>query len=914
MIFRTIQRLSLAVVLLLTPSLAHAQATGRLIGRVVDADGSTPIAGARVDVVGTDRRATTAVDGRYSLSNIPVGTISVRVSMVGFQPKIVTEIVIRDGGVTEQPIKLTAAAVQLADLTVTGTVERGSVAGAIDEQRNSTGIVNAISAEQIARSPDGDAAAAMQRVSGISVQDNRYMIARGLGDRYVAASYNGARIPSPEPERKVVPLDLFPSALLSGIVTSKTFTPDQPGDFTGASVNIRTRDFPGQRYFALSTSGGFNDAVTGKDAMFAPSVSGDWLAMGSSDRALPSQFGTTDFSQNLTSSEANSLISSLRNVWSARPGTGTPNGSFGASLGGNIATGGTGISYLLSGTYATAQETKTDQRRALAATVSSGVAEEVDRYEGSTGRATVLWGGIANASTTLGSHTKISLNNTYNRTMDNEGRREIGYSENLATPLMIQRLRYVERNVFSSQLSMHHEVGVRHGIDWGVTVSGVSRKEPDRSEIVYTLANGTPEWYGFSNEAAVRTFANLQENAFEGHADWQMALGDPSSGRAFRVGALYREAHREARNQVFSIALARSLPSEALAADPETIFGEHTQDGDDYLRITPLSTGGSYTATDRQTAVYAMMVFPIGNRLEFTGGARVENSRVEVLSLSTAGEPSTANPEYTDLLPALGLTWRFSDNVNLRFSATQTLSRPEYRELSPILFREVIGAENVKGNPDLKRALIQNYDVRWEWYPNQGEVLSIGFFAKQFNNPIERVYQGTSGTRIISYVNALGANNYGIELEARKSLGMLGNMLRPFTAFANVTVMESQIELDPSAGSITSGERGMVGQSPYVVNAGLTWAHPRSEASATVLFNRVGARITEAGELPLPDVVEQARSVVDFSLRLPLFSTLSAKFDARNLLDADYRLTQGDVVRESYRAGRVFSLGFTWSQ
>jgi hypothetical protein len=913
---QVLRRIVLVGAVLLIPALAGAQATGRLVGKVIDAEAGVPIGGARVELVGSPLRTTTAVDGRYLFASAPAGSHVLRVTMIGYTPKSVTGVTVVGGGVTEQDVTLSGSVVEIQEITVTASAERGSVSSALDEQRQSVGIVNAISAEQIARSPDGDAAAAIQRVSGATVQDGKYVFVRGLGDRYTQASLNGARIPSPEPEKKVVPLDLFPSSLLSGITTSKTFTPDQPGDFSGASVDIRTREFPGRRFLSMSLSTGYNTAVTGNELGFAPALSGDWLALGATDRALPDQFAQADFGSPLPPSQVNTLIRSLRNVWSVDARSARPNGSFGVALGGNLPTGGTGLNYVLSGTYSNALEARVDEVRALAAPISSGEAEEIDRFEGTTARSSVLWGGIANFSTTIGSRTKVSLNNTYNRTMDNEGRFETGYSENLALPLEIQRLRYVERRIHSSQLGVHHEVGGgRLAIDLGGTVSGVSRQEPDRSEVVYTRVNGgAPTWLGFSNEAAVRTFGSLEESAVEGNLDLQVNLGGIGVGRVLRVGALARRVERDADNRVYSISLNRTLPDGAEAMSPEEIVDTHATGDSDFFRLTPLGAGGSYTAEDRLVAGYAMTVLPLSSTIEVVAGARIEHSQVEVSSRSTAMQSSLAEPDFTDVLPSLAITWRSGQDANLRLSATQTLSRPEYRELSPILFREVLGGDNVRGNPDLKRTLIQNYDLRWEYYPNRGEILSIALFAKRFANPIERVYQGTSGTRIISYINARGADNYGVELEGRKSLAFLAEGLRSLSVFANATIMRSDIEIDPDAGAVTSENRKMVGQAPYVVNGGLTWTHPTTDASATVLFNRVGERITEAGESPLPDVVEQPRNVLDASLRFPLFRTLSARIDAKNVLDADYVISQGGVTRQSYRAGRVLSVGFTWKQ
>ncbi|MGQ0702202.1 MAG: TonB-dependent receptor domain-containing protein [Gemmatimonadales bacterium] len=911
--------------LLVVPTALSAQDTsrpttgerGRIVGTVVAAEGGVPLAGARVVVVGTTLIATTRVDGRFRLDEVPAGSVTLRVAMIGFAPKTVTGVSVIPGDVTTQDVTLSAQAAQLEEITVTAEAEQGTVAAALTTQRHATAIVSAITAEEIRRSPDGDAATALQRVSGAAVQDGRYVNLRGLGDRYTRASLNGARIPSPEPERKVVPLDLFPTALLSEITTAKTFTPDQAGDASGGAVNIRTREFPGHRHFAVSLSAGFNDAVAGRTARFAPNTSRDWLALGARRRALPGAIAEADFTQQLPPAESNALVNSLRNVWSARERAGSPNGGLGASLAGTVPAGGTAVSYLLSGTYSYAQEIRADEQRALAQPPSTPGAPvtELDRYDGSTGRSTVLWGGLANLSSSLGSRTKIILNTAYNRTMDNEGRWERGTSENLALPLEIQRLRYVERSIGSSQLEVFQELSPQHFLTAGVVASRVTRREPDRSEIVSDLSSGEPSWYGFSNEAAVRTFADLAERSLEGKASWRFQLG---AGRARfgEIGVLYRTTSRDATNRAYSVALVRPLSDTDQHLPPEELFdGRLTQGSDANVRIVPLGAGGSYTASDNLAAGYAMLTLDLTPVLELTGGARVERSQVEVSSLSTAGEPSLAAPRYTDVLPSLALTYRAAGgSMNVRLSASQTLSRPEYRELSPILFREVIGGDHIKGNPELQRALVRNLDFRWEWYPRSGEVLSAAVFAKWFRDPIERVYQGTSGERIITYINARGAENVGVELEARRALDLLGEPLRTVTVFANATLMRSRIRLDPDAGSLTNSERKMVGQAPYLLNAGLTWKHPTADASATVLFNRVGERITEAGEIPLPDVMEEPRNLIDASVTLPLIGGLGMRVDARNLLDAPYRLTQGTVIREGYRSGRVFAIGFNWKQ
>ncbi|MBL8998926.1 MAG: TonB-dependent receptor, partial [Gemmatimonadetes bacterium] len=264
-------------------------------------------------------------------------------------------------------------------------------------------------------------------------------------------------------------------------------------------------------------------------------------------------------------------------------------------------------------------------------------------------------------------------------------------------------------------------------------------------------------------------------------------------------------------------------------------------------------------------------------------------------------------------LPSAAFNIRLSDFQTIRVSVSQTLARPEYRELSPVATRDVLNADDVQGNPDLQRTRIVNGDVRWEWYPTEAEAFSIGVFGKRFDDPIERAYRaGNSANRTIVYVNADAATNYGVELEARKQLGIFGDAFRSLVAFSNLTLMTSNIRLGAQQLAATNADRAMVGQAPYVLNTGLTWTSTSGATSATALFNRTGERIDAAGDQPLPDIVIMPRNLVDLSLRFPLLRGVQARVDARNLLDAPFDMQQGTVTRESYRQGRVFQLGLQW--
>ena len=906
-----------AAAIAFAPAVLFSQnAAGRIAGRVIDARSGAGLTDVAVRVTGSPIGTMSGVEGRFSLPNVPVGTVSLEARRIGYAPKVVTGVVVASGAGVEQNISLVPASVQLEAVSVTAAAERGTVSEALDQQRTATGIVNAITAEQIQKSPDADAAQAVQRVSGVSVQDGRYVFVRGLGERYTTTSLNGARLPSPEPERKVVPLDLFPSGLLQSVTASKTFTPDLPGDFSGAQVDIRTREFPATRQFSFATTFGYNARAFGTLPL-AGGVGGEQFALASSARQLPAIVRAAGDLSSVDQLQKNEIIRSFRDAWQPTTGSGHPNGSLSASLGGNDPVFGHRIGYLLSGTYSYAQEVRAGQVRSLARVDGTGAEQvEYNRFEGITSRASALEGGLLNLSTLLGTATRLSLNTTYNRTADNDARTEQGTYEDLSIPVSVQRLDYVERSIWSSQLGSESDVGAHH-LDLAVTGSGVTRDQPDRSEFVQELVGGTSGgdralWLNSTSEGAVRTFSALDEHSLEGRANYALTLGASGNPSRLKVGALARSTSRDADTRSYGIS-ARALSDQQRAMTPEQLFdGSLTAGASDVLSVRSLAQGGSYTASDALTAGYAMADLSLGAHLELITGARVERSSVEVDAVNTLGEPAVANRAFTDLLPALTLNVKASERMNLRLSGSRTLARPEYRELAAIRTRDVIGGVDVRGNPELIRTRIDNLDLRWEFYPNAGEIFSAGIFAKKFRDPIERVFRASNTNSLVTFVNADGASNLGVEFEMRKGLGFVSRTFEPLAVFSNVTVMKSRIQLAEQDATTTRADRAMVGQAPYVVNAGLSYSSEGSDASATLLYNRVGARITEAGELPLPDVVETARDVLDFSLRLPVSRTTSIRFDARNLLDTPYRLEQGSVLRESYRAGRVFQTGVVW--
>lgn len=880
---------------------------GRIAGRVVDESGAA-IPGAQVGIAASGGpNVTTGSDGRYLLTNVPAGPVALAVRAIGFAPKTVSGIVVPAGGGFELNVVLTPQTLEVEGITVSATAERGTVAAALDEQRSAAGVINAVTSEQIARSPDSDAGQAVQRVSGVTVQDGRYVFVRGLGERYTTTALNGARIPSPEPERRAVPLDLFPAGLLQDVTTTKTFTPDQPGDFTGAAVNLRTREFPLRRAFSFGFSTGYNPAVTARSVPRAPTVGREWLGYAGAARAIPTSAASAprDFS-GLTPQQVSGIIGDFRNVWSASRGTGAPNTGVSTSVGGEDYVLGVPLGYIASFSYSTGSEIRRDEERAqgiAGATPGTALAQNV--YRGETSSSTVLWGGLVNLSARLGSTTKLGFGNTFSRTADNAATRLLGHWEEFDIDADITRLEFTERSVRSNQLTGEHLLGLRHLLQWNVTSSAVRRYQPDRSDLIYDVSPGRNEWFG-NNDAGVRTFADLHESALTLNGSYALALGASRRGQV-KVGGGTRRTERDADSRAYQIINA-NLSSEERSVPPEQVFSRP-----DDLYAIPDAQVGQYTAEERVSSGFVQVELAVAERLRVVGGARVEAWALDLVSGTRAGVADSTRRRNADVLPALALTYRVSDRNTVRVSGSRTLSRPEYREMALVTTRDIAGGLDAFGNPALRRALVQNYDARWEFYPTPGEVLSIGVFAKRFDHPIERVLVGTTGGSLNTWVNARSATNYGVELELRRNLGALARALVPLTVFANATVMNSRIDIgNDSISSLANPRRPMVGQAPYVLNAGLGYSSTSGDLSATLLYNVVGRRIHEAATVGLPDSYEQSRQILDLALRFPVVADISGKLDLKNLLDAPVHITQGDVTRLRYWSGRQFSLGLSW--
>jgi hypothetical protein len=920
MAFRILPTLIIAVMVSF-PAHVQSQGVGRVTGRILAKENGQPVGDATVELVGGRTVRSAALDGRFMITDVPVGTVSLRVRRLGFRMKVVSNIVVKSGGVTEQNIALETGAVELEAMRVTSEAERGGVARMLTEQRDASGVTSGISRDQIEKSPDVDAAAAVVRVSGVTVNNGRTVSVRGLAERYSTTTLNGARVPSPEPERRDVPLDLFPSGILDGIRASKTFTADRPGDFSGAEVDLRTRDFPTRQSFTLSGWVGANDAIAGRRTIVPDAVGGELFGVQSSARALPLALDTIKNLSAVPVANQPPLISTLRNVWSAPKGTGGGDGSLSGSLGGTTKLLGLETGYIATGTYTTQQGIHARELRNTPANAGGNRLVTNDSLGGQNTTRSMVAGGLFNVSVRVGGGV-IRSANTFTRTADNEVQQRTGFTgaggDDIARRNLLQttRLVYTQRAVRSNQLSGEHRWRWL-GVEWGGSNSAVERVEPDRSDFaqrVFVNGNDTTlgSWIG-SVRSASRTFSRLTEDNTDLSGSLRFVFSSLPFSPTIKVGGATRNTTRNTKVnaydfQNFGLAIGSlTLPAEQIFSPANVQAAK--------LRLQDNPYGGGYDAHEELWATFWQLQLQPRRSLDVIVGMRQE---VDTIRVVTRGIGSLVTDRPTgfrtvDYLPTLSSTLRLPYDVQLRLGISKTLARPNYREMADLIYFEPIGGDIYAGNPKIRRSQITNYDLRAEWYGKANEALSVGVFYKNFTDPIEQALASIAGAAAIRWVNNKEGIAKGVEFEARTGLERLAPQLRTLGVFTNVSILQSSITLGDQlfTSPATNATRPMVGQAPYVVNLGLSWAP--SYLSATLLYNRVGDRISFAGLGGLPDAKDKARNVLDMSMQIPLRQHVTVRFDGRNLLDAKFVQDQGGFARRSYTVGRQFRTGFSWT-
>lgn len=909
------------------PTQTQGSLVVKLSGVIRSAKGKESIASVQIHVMGQKEKAETGKDGAFALQ-VPAGTHTFSLIHRNYSPRVIEKVDV--SGDTFVTWELFPAMLALQDFVVKAPYIAGSVAATIAEKKQHGGVSEVIGAEQFTKTGDTTAAAALRRVTGISLVGNRYIYVRGMGERYSSTLLNGANLPSPEPERRVVPLDMFPTGVLNQISIEKTYSPEYPGEFGGGLVKLYSRNFPETFFASMSLQTGGNSRTTFGEGLSYEGGKYDVLGFDDGTRSLPKsvaeaskqnpllerdQFSTRGY----TAADLERFGEALPNHWNTSKHTVMPNMGATLSLGNSSTVFGKKAGFLAGLIYSVNNE---DQRRTQNF-YSLGLKKELElansyAFRGTT--QTVTLGGALNGGVELAEGHNLKSTLTFSRNSGDEARIYDGFNDDVGAPIRVTRLAYIERMLISEQFAGEHELEdfYNHKINWRYTASMASRQEPDRREIRFDQEPNKPDLWILSDRAEgnQRMYSTLKDINNDLGLDYKIPFNPEDKQSAYlQVGANQTFKTREVDTRRFKYESRGpdSRNTDIISQDAEAIFApEHIgPNGFQFQEFTRQTD--NYSADQQISAAYALydaLLFP-GWR--FHGGARLERSaqHVKTFALFDPNQtPVKANLTTSDVLPSGTITYSFSEELLLRGGSSLTVSRPDFRELSPASYSDVIGGREIYGNPDLKRARIWNGDLRLEWYPTAQESAAVGFFYKKFYNPVETiVILGSSNAT--TYQNAPGAHNMGVEFEVNKELAEYHALLHGVSVNTNLSLITSEVDLG-NQGIQTKNKRALQGQSPYLYNLNLTYSREQTGTTTSLLFNSFGRRISEVGALGAPDIYEEPINQLDFVTNQRLAEHYFASLRLRNLLNQERRFTQGDKIATSYKEGVTVILSATW--
>ena len=884
-----------------------------IVGVVRDEINQIPLPGVPVEVTGTSQVVYTDVDGRYVLS-LPTGSYEVKFSMEGYQARTLKVDVAGERTVTADVGLTMARFAETVNVTASLlTVETSSAEAQLTERKNAQVITDNIGSQEMKANGDSDAASAMSRVTGLSIVDSQYVFVRGLGERYSNTTLAGSVLPTTEPDKKVVPLDLFPAGLIDSVQVAKSYTPEKSAEFAGGLVQIVPLKLPTRPMVDLSYGLNFYSTATGKNILLSPLGARDWMGYDDGARALPGGIpdgkivrqGIYTPSVGYTADQVAQFGKLFENVWQPRAAEGAPGQNWGIALGNRFDK--LGVVASVSQSY---KEQYTEEERRFFRVGSGAALDTVSDYTMQYGTEKAQLGIVGNVAYQFTSNHRLSLENFYSHSGRDEGRFFQGNNFENARVWRNYRLQFIEEGLLSNAVTGEHFFqSLSHSrVDWRVNFARAKRDEPDLREVLYESPL-PPATQAFTladeSQSGFRMFNELDDETLDVAANW--SLFRAAAGRATQVkfGASFVDRTRDFRSRRFHYIPITATKDGAVATDlrlePELQFtqekigvafrlNEETRPVDAY--------DGEYTTA----AGYGMVDVAFSARSRLVAGGRLERFDQQVNTFDPFGlfvRTVTASNKNTDFFPGVNFVQSLTQTSNLRVSYSTTVNRPEFRELAEFEFTDVVGNRAVRGNPDLKRALIQNVDGRFESFLGARGIVAASVFYKYFDQPIERIVIG-GAQPLVTFQNSEHARNFGIELETGHPVG------EHLFFNANYTYVASQISLLPEQQTVqTSLERPLAGQSKNLLN--LMGEFVMRGFSTRLLFNYFDDRISDVGSNEAPDIVEQGRGALDLviSQRMGRFGV---KLNLENLTDSEYLFTQGDDEQRVFKLGRTIGL------
>jgi len=943
--------LSILSILCLSINIAFAQ-NGTIRGQLKSSETGEELIGATVVVKGTSMGASTDLDGKFNLPNLAPGTYELQASYISFDTKTIAGVIVKADEVTVLNILLSATSTALKEVVVEARAIRSSENTLRNVQRKAAVVMDGISSEQVTRSGDSDAAAALTRVTGISVEGSKYVYVRGLGDRYIKTALNGAEIPGLDPNRNTVQMDLFPSNLIDNLTVSKTFTPDMPGSFSGGYVNVTTKDFPDRYTLQFSTSLGYNSQATfNRNFLSSNRGKTDWLGFDDGTRALPNEINFEIPFESATNRTRAEQIDLATNSFNRQMGPTTMsaplNHSHSFSLGNQKSIFGRQFGYVVGLSYQRTFSYYNNGTFGLWELTSPNAdnLQVESLLEDNRGVEEVTAGLLANFSYKLNDNNKISLNLMRNQNGQNSSRflsgifpETSGLYDNTAI-FETRALHYIQRALTSGQLKGEHLLpGFKKSkLDWLTSFSLSQQDEPDLRFFANDyFVTGTDTAYRIQPAAytlPARFFRNLDETGIDVkvnletpftlwngiEAKTKFGLAALRKDRTFRE-SIYRYRFSSGYDYNGSIADFFAPENLGIVARPEDAesgglyrYGVYLQEG--------TQRTNNYDGNESVYAGYGMIDMALTKKLRIITGARVEATNIYVESFNKSLEPGELN--QVDILPSINTTYSLTDKMTMRLGYSKTLARPNFREIAPYTSFDFVGEPAFTGNSNLERTKIDNLDARWEYYPKQGEFLSVSAFFKNFQNPIERSINTRALNNEIFIQNVNNAKVYGLEFELNKRLSFIAPTLENFLVSTNLSLIKSQVSILPSELAQiralrpdADDTRPLFGQSPFVANASLTYQSEPLGLIATANYNIFGDRISAISVGGTPNIYERSRPMANFVVSKRIGERFTAKAIADNIFNPEYKHSHEykgeEFIYSSYKLGRTFGLSLTY--
>ena len=915
---------------------------GSIAGQVLDLKSSETIIGANVVIQGTTVGAATDIEGNFTINNVKPGTYTIVVSFVTYKTQIIPDVAVESGSKTSLQITLAEDVAELQEVVVTAKKEIATDMNLLQAIKDSKLVVSGISSEQIARLPDRDAAQVMQRVPGVTIVDNRFVLIRGLPERYNQVMINGVIAPNTEIDKRSFSFDLIPAGTVDQMLVYKSATAELPGDFGGGVIQMITKNPTYDEFTTVGLNFGYRTNTTFNDFNYSKGSPTDILGFDNGFRDLPSDFPTTDALKN--SSRASSLREtagkSLTNNFEKKTRSTPMDFGFNFTTSQNFKFGKVKASNLTSVAYSNSyQHHQSNFLRYNSFDATSAVKrfEYLDNFTSNNTRINLMHNWLF----TLNDRNRIEFKNLFVQLGQNENTVRSGndFIQRPNDNSVNYAYHYLSRTIYSGQLDGTHTLGDGSSkLNWVVGVNYIKRNEPDYRRFRTNRDKsfeGTEEPYTMQLPPSGNLFetgrfwSELKDQGVSNGLNFEKKFNGVNEKRkpTLKAGyfAEYKTRSYNARymnylypgfsNPVIGQELSK-LPLDKIFA-PENIKAV-----DGFVIEEATQPQDAYEGTNMLTAGYVSALLPLG-KFDVSVGFRGEYNIQKLTATTNSGKVNVDNPIFA-ALPSLNVAYNLSDRSLVRAAYSRTVNRPEFRELAPFLYYQFEYEAGIFGNQNLKTAFIDYIDLRYEIFPNPGELLSVGVFYKTIQNPIEQYLQITTESPQFFYGNAVKATDIGIELEFRKSLASLGvsKLLRNTSFNLNAAYIKSNVDIGTAATNQLQ-DRPLQGQSPYIINFGLYYNDEVTGLSVNAAYNLFGPRIFSVGDKVFPSWFELERHALDFQVAKKWGKQrFETKLNIQNALNSPYRIYQDnnsdnkiekqEALIQKYKTGTLFSLGLSW--